>query len=220
MTSPSATRIELIAFDCDGVLVDSERMEIDVMAIALGWLEVDATAEAILDANRGGSFANLFAHVERLHGQPLPSEFGARYRELQLGMLEDVTAVPGALDVIDAIDLPRCVASGGPMDKMRTTLGATGLWDVFDPHIYSCYDIGSHKPEPDVYLHAAAQFDVAPEACVVIEDSANGVGAAAAAGMHVIGLTRDVDARALLDAGATETISEMREAIDRINALI
>jgi HAD superfamily hydrolase (TIGR01509 family) len=220
MAESSPMGVGLIAFDCDGVLVDSERMELDVMTIALAWLDVTETADEILAVNRGGSFANLFAHIERLHGEPLPVDFGHRYRDLQLGMLEEVNAVPGAIEVINAIDLPRCVASGGPMEKMRTTLGATGLWDLFDPHIYSCYDIGAHKPAPDVYLHAAAQFGIAPSACVAIEDSANGAGAAAAAGMHVIGLARDVEPDPLMKAGAAQTVDELVEAIDLIAALM
>lgn len=100
------------------------------------------------------------------------------------------------------------------MAKMEVTLEVTGLWDAFAPHIYSCYDLGTHKPEPGVYLHAAARLGVPAAACVALEDSPTGVRAAANAGMQVIGLARDVEADALLAAGAHRTVSDLSEVPD------
>ena len=161
----------------------------------------------------GGKLSLLFDDIEARNGGDLPPRFADRYRERQMELLAEVDPIPGVDDVISIAGERRAVASGGPMNKMRVTLGAVGFWDRFSPHIYSCYDVGEHKPAPDVYLHAAAELEVAPAACVVIEDSVPGVRAASAAGMTVIGFTRDIDARALTDAGAEVCTSEMSEVV-------
>jgi len=206
----------LVIFDCDGVLVDSERMEVGTLTEALTWIDADLDAAALHDSNRGGVLADLFARVEAERGAALPEWFERRYRELQTERLRSVDPVPGAREAVDAVvaaDLPRCVVSGGPMTKMRASLGATGMWDAFDPHIYSCYDIGDHKPSPGIYLHALRVFGVRADGCLAVEDSVNGVRAAAAAGVRVIGLARDTTETDLTAAGARTTIATMTDVI-------
>jgi len=203
---------ELVIFDCDGVLVDTERMEVSVLAEALSWYGIDHDAALILEQSRGGSLARLQLAIEEIHGEPLPEDFADRYRAHQLTVLPKVPAIEGAVEAIEAAGSNRCVASGGPMYKMEVTLKATDLWDHFAPNIFSCYDIDSHKPEPDIYLHAAAALGIEPARCLVIEDSATGVRASATAGMFVIGLARDTVPASLLDAGAQITVPTMVEA--------
>jgi len=207
----------LVIFDCDGVLVDSERMEVGTLAEALIWLDCDLDAAELHERNRGGVIANLLAAVEHHTGRPTPDWFMARYRELQFARLRTVEVVPGAHEAVAVVierDLPHCVVSGGPIAKMEASLGATGLWDAFDPHIYSCYDIGDHKPSPGIYLHALAQLGAEPDQCVAIEDSVTGVTAATMAGVPVIGLARDTTSDVLLAAGAVTTAPTMYAVAD------
>jgi beta-phosphoglucomutase-like phosphatase (HAD superfamily) len=91
------------------------------------------------------------------------------------------------VDALDRIELPSCIASGGSHEKMRLTLGLTGLWERFDGRIFSAAEVGRPKPAPDLFLHAAAGSEVDPTRCVVVEDSPFGVAAAKAAGMHCLG---------------------------------
>ena len=211
----------LVIFDCDGVLVDSERMEVGTLAEALTWVGCDLDAAGLHDRNRGGVLADLFALIEDDLGGPLPDWYEARYRALQIERLHSVDPVPGAPDVVDAVvraGLPRCVVSGGPMAKMRASLGATGLWEAFDPHLYSCYDIDDHKPSPGIYLHALGVFGAPPTECLAIEDSVNGVRSAAGAGVPVIGHARDTLADDLVAAGAFGTIASMHALTSIIQA--
>jgi len=213
----------LVIFDCDGVLVDSERMEVGTLREALSWLDCDLDAAELHDRNRGGVIADLLAIVADHTGRPTPDWFMPRYRELQFSRLRSVEVVPGAAEAVDivvAADLPRCVVSGGPIGKMETSLGATDLWDAFAPHVYSCYDLGDHKPSPGIYLHALAAFGVEPARCLAIEDSVTGVTAAHAAGVPVIGLARDTRADDLLAAGARDTVTAMYEFADLLRTFL
>lgn len=208
------TAPDLVIFDCDGVLVDSERMEVGTLAEALTWLDCDLDAAELHDRNRGGVIANLLVDVTEHTGRPTPDWFMPRYRELQFRRLRSVEPVPGAPDTVAAVvaaGLRRCVVSGGPMGKMETSLGATGLWESFAPHVYSCYDLGDHKPSPGIYRHALTEFAVDAGGCLAIEDSVTGVTAAHAAGVPVVGLARDTPADDLLAAGASTTVATMHE---------
>lgn len=203
-----------VIFDCDGVLVDSERLEPGTLAEALTWIEAGGQIDAVElhDRHRGGVLAEILAEVALRTGSALPDGFLARYRELQLRRLGEVEPVPGAIEAVAAVvdaGLPRCVVSGGPMVKMEVSLRATGLWDSFAPHIFSCYDIGDHKPSPGIYLHALDRLGWAADEVVAIEDSVHGVTAAAVAGVRVVGLARDTTPDALLAAGASETVTTM-----------
>ena len=204
----------LIMFDCDGVLVDSERLEPAVIAQALSWLDLDADANEIHAKRAGAELALLLGDIETLHGQPLPDWFERRYRKQQFAGLQHVTPVPGAIEAVAAVaaeGLPMCVASGGPRVKMEITLGAVGLLDSFESHIFSCYETGTHKPDPGVYVHAMQSFATTPDRCIVVEDSVNGVRAGAGSGAFVIALQRDIAADELVDAGASALIGSMHD---------
>ncbi len=186
-------RIDLIIFDCDGVLVDSETITSQTIADSLADEGLQWTLADVVKGFRGGSLAGVMAAAERELGARLPEDYVARFRKLLFERLaRDVEAVPGireALDGIDALGLPYCVASNGPRKKMETTLGTTALLGRFDGRIFTAYEVGLYKPDPGLFLHAAASLGALPEHCVVIEDSESGLAAAAAAGMRAVGYT-------------------------------
>ena len=213
MNRRSSTSAAAVVFDCDGVLVDSERVETTVIEEALGWLGLGHDAETLAEVHVGGKLSRLFDDFERLNGS-LPDGFADRYRERQMELLARVEPIPGVFDAVRVAGERRAVASGGPLNKMELTLGAVGLWESFAPHIYSCYDVGDHKPAPDVYLHTARQLGVDASSCVVIEDSDPGVRAAVSAGMLVIGFSRDTDADKLLRAGSHATTNDLAGVVE------
>jgi HAD superfamily hydrolase (TIGR01509 family) len=178
------SRFDLVIFDCDGVLVDSERIAIQTESetvTALGWPLSEAD---IVDLFVGRSVQYMQAEVERHIGRPVDwaVEVEPRYYER---LARDLVPVAGVVEALDRIAITSCVASSGSHDKMRFTLGLTGLWERFAGHIFSADDVAHGKPAPDVFLHAAECMGVAPPRCAVIEDSSSGVTAAMAAGMSV-----------------------------------
>ena len=188
MPSPSDA---LVIFDCDGVLVDSERLavSIDVRAISeLGWLITEAE---VIELFLGRSEADIFAMIEEHLGRTLPADWDERWSdEFRRVFDEQLEAVPGvveAIKVIAAEGFQTCVASSGSLDKMRRTLGKAGLWDIFEGRIFSASEVERGKPEPDLFLYAAQQVGLTARRCVVVEDSGYGVAGAKAAGMKAIG---------------------------------
>lgn len=174
-------------FDCDGVLVDSERLAVRVesrLITELGW---PLTDQDVLERFVGRSDAFMRGEIEAALGRPVP-EWDDLYRERLYGAFHDeLTAVEGVADAIDALCVPICVASSGTHDKIRLTLGLTGLWDRFEGRIFSTTEVANGKPAPDLFLHAAKHMGADPAVCVVVEDSRSGVEAARAAGMRVLG---------------------------------
>jgi HAD superfamily hydrolase (TIGR01509 family) len=188
MTDRAApTSVELVIFDCDGVLVDSERLAVRVesrLLTALGW---PLTEDEVLDRFVGRSDAYMLGEIERALGRPVP-EWTSRYEaDLHAAFHAELVAVDGVADAIDALRTPTCVASSGTHDKMRLTLGLTGLHDRFAGRIYSATQVTDGKPAPDLFLLAARSMGVDPAGCVVVEDSRSGVEAARAAGMRSLG---------------------------------
>ena len=203
----------LVIFDCDGVLVDSEPLANAVLHAELSRLGVELTLTESTALFTGLSLRSCLVIIEERLGGPPPREFMPR---LRAGVIEsfrrDLRAVPGVGDVLGTLEAPRCVASSGSHEKIRFTLGLTGL-DVFfdDASIFSADDVARGKPAPDLFLHAAARMEAEPGACVVVEDSAPGVQAARAAGMRVLGFAARSDAGALTAAGAERAFDDMRE---------
>lgn len=181
--------VELVIFDCDGVLVDTERLAIRIEQAALAELGWELSAEELAERFVGCTDGHFEREVARQIGRPIPPSWRARvkarYREAFQTDLAAVEGVIEALDAIEAIPHVTCVASNGSHEKMRATLGATGLHERFVGRIFSAYEVSEGKPAPDLFLHAAEQMGRPPERCVVVEDSVNGVAAARAAGMHV-----------------------------------
>ena len=197
--------MDLLIFDCDGVLVDSERLSNRVFAAMLteeGW---PTTPEQSVERYMGRTISSCLDEVAGQLGHPLRSDFSERYYERIFEIFDrELVAVPGIEGALDALGAwPMCVASSGPHRKIRHTLGLTGLLPRFDGRIYSGTEVAEGKPAPDLFLLAAERMGVAPERCIVVEDSVNGVVAARRAGMAVLGFARDTDPARLADAGAT-----------------
>lgn len=207
---------DLIIFDCDGVLVDSEVISCRVHAEVLTRHGYPITADQVRERFLGRSARDSNLDVERELGRPLPEAYDSERRELLLQALaEAAEAIPHIHDAIDAIDVRMCVASSGAHEKIFTTLSRAGLYTRFAPHIFSASQVKLSKPAPDLFLFAADQMKIDPACCFVVEDSVSGVTAARAAGMTVIGFTggshcRPGDETNLRTAGATAVIDDMR----------
>jgi HAD superfamily hydrolase (TIGR01509 family) len=180
-------RFDLIVFDCDGVLVDSERLSIRVDAMFLDRLGWPMGEVEIVERFVGRSDADMRAVIEEHLGGPIPAdideEFDRLYRETFEAELTPVDGIVEALDAIVAAGIPICVASSGGHAKIKRSLELTGLTQFFGDRIFSASDVAHGKPAPDLFLHAASRMGAAPARCAVIEDSAFGVDAAIAAGM-------------------------------------
>jgi HAD superfamily hydrolase (TIGR01509 family) len=210
----SERKIDLVIFDCDGVLVDSERIaiRIDVEVIRRhGW---DITEAEVIDLFVGRSDSFMRDEVARRTGRELGADWDTAFVDDYRAALErELTAVDGIVEALDAIDeraLATCVASSGSHDKMRFTLGLTDLWDRFDGRIFSASEVERGKPAPDLFVHAARQMNVHPRRCAVVEDSAAGVEAALAADMHVIAYAGGVTPRVKLERPGATIIDDMR----------
>lgn len=188
-----------LLFDCDGTLVDSEPLLAAEMSTALTAVGLPFQASDYMGEFRGARFRRIVAELERRHGsvdtarlEPLEAEMRTN---LNRRLATELTPIVGATEALALLTgYPMGVVSNGPESKIRTSLAATGLDDLFGDHLFSAYTANSWKPAPDLYLHAARSMGYAPEDCVVVEDSAVGVRAGLAAGMTVIHLNRFPDA--------------------------
>lgn len=209
VNSPSAA---LVIFDCDGVLVDSERLCHEALRQTLADEGVELTLEQAFAHFMGTSEAVLLDIVERLIERPVPGDFIARFGARSFDAFRsDLQAVDGVHDVIRGLGARYCVASNGPKEKMRFTLGHTGLLPHFEDRLFSADDVSRPKPAPDLFLHAARTMGAQPAECIVIEDSPTGVKAARAAGMRVLGYAAMTPAERLRDAGADTLFDHMKQ---------
>lgn len=184
--------IKAVIFDCDGVLVDSEVLAQKVELEALAEIGLAYDHEAFAARFLGMSNEAFFAALERDSfvqlGCALPADFRERCHARYTALVdEQLGEVPGALEAVAALGHPKAVASSSEGPALERKLKKSGLWDHFAPHIYSADHVEAAKPAPDLFLHAAKALDLPPEACLVLEDSSNGVKAARAAGMRVWG---------------------------------
>lgn len=185
----SGNAIDLVIFDCDGTLVDSEVVAAQAWANYVARYGVDLTAQQALAQFRGVSMTLCLARIEELHGKPLPSVFEQELRALMNEMLaQRLQPISGALDMVQALAVPYALASNAPHHKIELCLRVTGLLPYFAGRIYSAYDVQRWKPDPALFLHAAQSLGVDPARCAVVEDSLPGVQAGLAAGMKVIAL--------------------------------
>ncbi len=205
-------RFDLVIFDCDGVVVDSERIVHAVFGAFIRSLGVHLSDAEMFERFLGLRLAECMGVVEGITGQPVPPGALDGYRADRDRVLrEQVQPVDGVRDVLEGLTIPYCIASSGDLDKMRVTLGATKLLPLFDGRFYSATEVPRGKPAPDVFLLAAQRMGAAPARCVVIEDSVNGVLAGCAAGMTVFGFAGLTAPAKLIDAGAALVLSHMRE---------
>lgn len=211
--------IELVIFDCDGTLMDSEGIAAEVEVALMnehGWaISVDEFETRFA----GTSSDQVRAALEAEIGRAVPDDHERRVNEeIVRRFRTEVRAVEGAAEVLDRFDQPRCICSNSSMEKLEAELKRAQLWDRFRPYIFSARDMKgvAEKPAPDVFLHVAREFDVAPRAALVLEDSVPGVTAAAAAGCRVVGFAgashvRPGHADRLTEAGAETVINRLMD---------
>lgn len=208
---PVASPFDLVIFDCDGVLVDSERLSIEVDRRVLADLGWSLSHSEILHRFVGRSAAHFRAEIERQLGVPLSDDWEAPYQSwYEDAFSRELTAVPGVKAALDEIPTRTCVASSGSHAKIRRTLGLTGLLSRFAGRIYSADDVVEGKPAPDLFLHAADSLGVAPRRCAVVEDSRFGAQAARAAGMQVFGYAGGLTPPEWLEQEGATVFSDMR----------
>lgn len=211
---PAGLPFGLVIFDCDGVLVDSERLSVDLDATFLAEVGWPMSRAEIIDRFVGRTDAAMRAEIERHIGRDLDREWPAlaeRYVQLLADELQPVPGVASAIDAIQAAGLATCVASSGGHEKIRRNLELTGLRDRFGERIFSGEDVVHGKPAPDLFLHAAGAMGVEPGRCAVIEDSRHGVAAGRAAGMRVYAFGAGVTPAAMLAGPATTVFLDMAE---------
>src|SRR4051794_36426513 len=186
-------RFDLVIFDNDGVLVDSEPIANRYLAELLGEYGLAVSWHDCVERYLGSTLTRVRELVEADLGRPIPDDFEERYRSIVYPRLaEQVEVVPGVAAVLDALEgagVITCVASSGLHQRIRMTLTRVGLIDRYGDRLFSAEDVGIGKPAPDLFLHAAATVGVAPERCAVVEDAPAGIEAAAAAGMISFGYT-------------------------------
>ncbi|MGY6567071.1 MAG: HAD family hydrolase [Halomonadaceae bacterium] len=188
-----------LLFDCDGTLVDSEPLLAAEMATSLTRLGLPFQASDYIGEFRGSRFRNIVAALEERYGSVDPLHLAETETEMRSNLnrrLEtELTAIIGAREALMAlIDYPCGVVSNGPENKIRTSLQAIGFGDFFGTHLYSAYTANCWKPDPRLYLHAAAAMGFDAEDCIAIDDALVGVKAALDAGMTVVHLNRFPDA--------------------------
>lgn len=215
MSTPSP--YDLIIFDCDGVLVDSEALACVVHADVLTEYGYTITAAQVHERFLGRSAREARLEVEGELGRVLPDTYTAQLRAtIDRVFGEKLAPVPHIAETLGKLSQKICVASSGTPTRIRSSLTTTGLIGHFDPHLFSAMQVAHGKPAPDLFLFAAAQMTTPPSRCLVIEDSVPGVTGAFAAGMTVIGFTggshcRPGDGNRLRAAGATIVIDDMRK---------
>lgn len=199
--------LDLVIFDCDGVLVDSEVISNEVLAQALTAVGLPTTLAESRREYQGLLLSDIAARAQAKLGRALPKGWVGRYEcDRAEAFRRDLTPVAGATEAVQRIaaaGVAVCVASQGKLSKTRLTLGLTGLRGLFEEHaLFSAQSVARGKPAPDLFLHAAAVMNETPSRCVVVEDTPSGVAAAVAAGMRALGYGADSDEGALREAGA------------------
>jgi HAD superfamily hydrolase (TIGR01509 family) len=206
----------MVIFDCNGVLIDSEPIAAAVLSEAFKRVGVVISAESVTRQFHGRRLADILTAVEAAIRRKLPQNFAAAVAAEMLRRLRaDVRPIPHVSHALTWIRGPKAVASSSPLDRMRASLDVTGLLRFFEPRLFSASDMPRGKPAPDLFLRVAAHSQVEPATCIVVEDSAPGVAAAAAAGMTPVGFvggsqTPGKLARDLVAAGALTVIADMR----------
>lgn len=202
----------LVIFDCDGVLVDSERLAVEIDREILAEFGLELSLEDVVSRFMGATAGNLTRFIESQIGRVLtPAELGgmdARYRER---FQADLVPVDGALEALAGISQPGCVASNSERDSLRWKLGLCGLLERFDGALFSRDMVVQGKPLPDLHLLAAATMGFAPTDCVVVEDSPVGLQAARAAGMRTLAYVSGMVAPERLEGAGTTLFHDMRE---------
>jgi HAD superfamily hydrolase (TIGR01509 family) len=207
----------LVIFDCNGVLVDSEPIATAVLAEQFARVGIPTSSEFVARCFIGRRPADIYAAVEHATGKKLPENFRAAVAAATLRRFRtDLQAMPHVARALTWLRGPKAVASSSTLDRIYASLDVTGLLRFFAPRLFSASEVPNGKPAPDLFLHAAARMWVEPADCIVVEDSAPGIAAAAAAGMLPVGYVGGTHAEPeladqLMAAGARTVIADMRE---------
>jgi HAD superfamily hydrolase (TIGR01509 family) len=214
--------VELVIFDCDGVLIDSERLAVKVDVLLLRDLGWPLSEAEVIERFMWRSDREARLVIEAHLGRKLPEGWVDRQKSLYEEVFTaELAPVSGVLEALDRIALPSCVASSATHDYLRFTLGLTGLYERFAGRIFSSEDVSRGKPAPDLFLHAAEWMGAEPAGCVVVEDSGPGVEAARAAGMRILAFTGGLAPPKRLEGPDTILFDDMRELprlLDQDNA--
>ncbi len=209
-------RFDLVIFDCDGVLVDSERLAVRTEARILSELGWPLTEAEIVDRFVGRSDDHMRAQVEAQLGRSV--DWGAEFEPHYQRVFErELTPVAGVPELLEQLTLADCVASSSSHGALRFKLALTGLLARFDGRIFSSQDVECGKPAPDVFLYAAARMGVDPTRCAVVEDSVAGVTAGLAAGMQVFAFAGGVTPADRLAVDGVVVFDEMSALLDLLN---
>jgi HAD superfamily hydrolase (TIGR01509 family) len=215
-----ATRTDLIIFDCDGVLVDSEPISLAVLVEALAAAGVAMSEEEAHERFLGRSLKSMSEILQDEHGLAVDAAFLEAMRKvLYERFRRELQPIAGIAETVDGLGIAHCVASSSQPERIRLSLSVTGLLDRFEPNIFSATMVARGKPAPDLFLHASAAMGVEPGHCVVVEDSPAGITAAKSAGMRVVAFTGGSHARTprhretLLNLQPDALFDDMRELL-------
>ena len=202
---------ELVIFDCDGVLVDSEPISVRIDVEMFAEVGMTVSEQEVIDRFVGRSPELLAQAVEEQLGHPPPAGWEERgERRLRRAFEAELQPVAGIREALERISLPMCVASSSPPPRLRFKLELTGLYERFAGRIFSAAEVANGKPAPDLFLHAARRMGVDPAGCVVVEDSRYGVQAARAAGMDVLAYAGGLTPADVLAGARTIVFDDMR----------
>jgi HAD superfamily hydrolase (TIGR01509 family) len=210
-------KFDLIIFDCDGVLIDSEILSNRSEVEALRSFGIEFELSDYMNRFVGKNTKDVLDGIESLHGVRVSEDAWKLVKENTSKIFEaELKPIAGIFELLASTNKEKCVASSSSLDRLDLTLKLTGLLDIFSPHIFSSEQVDRGKPAPDLFLFAAERMQVHPDRCIVIEDSLTGVRAGVAAGMKVIGFTGGSHIQMghqekLLDAGTIEVFSKMSQ---------
>lgn len=210
-------KYKCIIFDCDGVLVDSEAISNGVIVDMANAQGATIDLDYALEHYSGTSLDFVLKDIESKIGKKLPENFISEYRRISFERFEtDIQPVNGIVNVLENLEVPFCVASNGPLNKMQLNLKATGLSKYFEENLFSAYEVNSWKPDPTLFLTAAKTMGFDPKDCAVVEDSLSGVKAGIAGGFDVFALTHThaMDAFEEQDVTAFSEMSELIELLE------
>jgi HAD superfamily hydrolase (TIGR01509 family) len=204
--------LELVIFDCDGVLVDSEPIAIRIDAVMLAEFGLPLPESEIIERFVGRSPSVMTQAIEDHLGHELPDDWDQKFRHLFTEAYEaELSSIDGIEEALDQISHPTCVASSGMPDRLLYKLELTGLYSRFAGRIFSASEVRHGKPAPYLFLHAAARLGATPAGCAVVEDSRYGVQAARAAGMKAFGYAGSVTPAGALEGPGTTVFDDMRQ---------
>jgi len=215
-------RPDLIIFDCDGVLVDSEVLSCRCLSETLAAYGIDLGVDQALDLFLGRSVTAVFQHYQTL-GRAIPEQFSAELRTgVRAAFFCSLCPIEGVKSVLEDLRIPHCVASSSDVDRVSFSLALTGLAPHFDTRLYTSQMVARGKPAPDLFLYAAERMQVDPHRALVIEDSVSGVKAGKAAGMTVWGFVggshyQSRDGKAILGEAGADRVFERMEDFWRVD---